>query len=70
MSFEAITVDHIDRLLEQAGDVLISAYSNTVRCADGSISTMMSISLSGRLSPRATEPNTAARRTLEVGFGS
>ena len=42
---------------------VIATYSNQPTCASGAISIMISISLSGWLSPRAREPNNATCRT-------
>jgi hypothetical protein len=61
IGFEGVAVHHVDGTIKQARDVVLEAC--IIEHSDGSISTMMSISLLGWLSPRATEPNTAALRT-------
>jgi hypothetical protein len=61
---QPVAVDDIDGLGKQRRDARFEADIGIRSGAfSGSISIMMPISLSGRLSPRAREPNKAARMT-------
>jgi hypothetical protein len=63
MRLERVPVNHVNRTAEQAGDKFFQTNIFVDRpFAPGSNSTRISMSLSGWSSPRAIEPNTAARR--------
>jgi len=64
MRLKRPAVNHINRSVEKTGHILFEAHVIVDRSfRPGSKSTKISTSLSGRFSPRATEPNTAACAT-------